>query len=292
MMNREKIALHITSAFCKGEFKISREDAPTVGWEGMPEVYTTNELRKNRATESEIRLFITFSAAMDRSRDADVLWRSSKNLFINDKSFFQPEIVSSYSYQNLLEILKQNKVSQRHNMDVTGWIRIALSLQKCPADDRIRNVIYKGQGDANQLLEAIRQNDIAGKFKYPFLRGPKVGPMWVRMLAYPGMADIRSLQIIPVSIDEDSTLETLKKTLFDMLDVIRIYSKPPGKPVDEGEPYTIPRGSTLMQFAEHVHKDFATKLRYARCWGSARFDGQTIPHEHILQDGDIIELHI
>lgn len=100
------------------------------------------------------------------------------------------------------------------------------------------------------------------------------------------------LEIIPVSITDDSTLESLKKILFDMLNVIRIYSKPPGKPVDEGEPYTIPRGSTLIQFAEHVHKDFATKLRFARCWGSARFEGQTIPHEHILQDGDIIELHI
>ena len=87
-------------------------------------------------------------------------------------------------------------------------------------------------------------------------------------------------------------LEKLRKNLFDMLEVIRIYSKPPGKTMDEGEPYTIPRGSTLMDFTKHVHKDFASNLRFARCWGSAKFDGQSIPHEHILQDGDIIELHI
>jgi uncharacterized protein len=101
-----------------------------------------------------------------------------------------------------------------------------------------------------------------------------------------------TLNVIPVAANEDSGIETLRKNVYDLLDVIRIYSKPPGKPIDEGEPYTVPKGSTLIQFAEHVHKDFVMKLRFARCWGSARFDGQTIPHEHILQDGDVIELHI
>ena len=100
------------------------------------------------------------------------------------------------------------------------------------------------------------------------------------------------MEIIPVSDEDSEGLEQLRKVLFEMLDVIRIYSKPPGKPRDEGEPYTVPRGSSLLQFTEHVHKDFVVNLRFAKCWGSAKFDGQSIPHEHILQDGDIVELHI
>jgi ribosome-interacting GTPase 1 len=100
------------------------------------------------------------------------------------------------------------------------------------------------------------------------------------------------MQTIPVSDNDNRGLEKLRKSLYDMLGVIRVYSKIPGRPVDQGEPYTIPAGSNLMYFAEHVHKDFAVKLRFARCWGSAKFDGQSVPHEHILQDGDVIELHI
>ena len=100
------------------------------------------------------------------------------------------------------------------------------------------------------------------------------------------------LEIVAVSNEDNKPLEKLRKNLFDMLEVIRIYSKPPGKTMDKGQPYTIPRGSTLMDLTEHVHKDFASNLRFARCWGSAKFDGQSIPHGHILQDGDIIELHI
>ena len=100
------------------------------------------------------------------------------------------------------------------------------------------------------------------------------------------------LEIVPISREDEAHLEVLRKKLFDMLDVIRIYSKPPGRDKDTGEPYTIPRGNSLMQFTEHVHKDFAQNLRFARCWGSSKFDGQFIPQDHILQDGDIIELHL
>ncbi len=101
-----------------------------------------------------------------------------------------------------------------------------------------------------------------------------------------------NMEIVPVSNEDNNGLEKLRRSLYDMLGVIRIYSRVPGKTVDQGEPYTIPKGSDLMYFAQHVHRDFADKLRFARCWGSAKFDGQSVPHEHILQDGDIIELHI
>jgi ribosome-interacting GTPase 1 len=44
--------------------------------------------------------------------------------------------------------------------------------------------------------------------------------------------------------------------------------------------------------AETVHKDFARNLRYAQVWGSGKFDGQRVRRDYILQDGNIIELHI
>ena len=87
-------------------------------------------------------------------------------------------------------------------------------------------------------------------------------------------------------------LDELRKRLFALLDVIRIYTKSPGKKRDEGPPYTIKHGSTIMDFAEVVHKDFAEGLKYARVWGSGKFQGQQVPRDHVLSDEDIVELHM
>ena len=55
----------------------------------------------------------------------------------------------------------------------------------------------------------------------------------------------------------------------------------------------LPIGSTVETFEGKVHQDFAEKMKSARVWGdSASFEGQTISREHILQDGDIVELNM
>jgi ribosome-interacting GTPase 1 len=42
-----------------------------------------------------------------------------------------------------------------------------------------------------------------------------------------------------------------------------------------------------------VHQDFAENMKSARVWGtSAAFEGQTVSREHVLQDGDIVELNM
>jgi uncharacterized protein len=52
------------------------------------------------------------------------------------------------------------------------------------------------------------------------------------------------------------------------------------------------RGSTALDAAKSVHKDFGRNLRYAQVWGSGKFDGQRVKRDYVLQDGDVIELHI
>jgi ribosome-interacting GTPase 1 len=75
------------------------------------------------------------------------------------------------------------------------------------------------------------------------------------------------------------------------LNVIRVYSKKPGKPPDLAAPFTCPAGSTVQQMSELVHRDFADKLRSARVWGTGVFDGQTVTRDHVLHDKDVVELH-
>jgi ribosome-interacting GTPase 1 len=88
----------------------------------------------------------------------------------------------------------------------------------------------------------------------------------------------------------DSTAE-LRDRVFKMLNVIRVYTKAPGKPADRKSPFTIPAGGIVEDLAEKIHKDLAAKLTHARIWGSGVHDGQSVGREHILADKDLVELH-
>jgi len=100
------------------------------------------------------------------------------------------------------------------------------------------------------------------------------------------------LPFIAISAKEGNGLEELKLKIYQMLDIIRVYTKAPGKKPDFAEPIILKRGSKLDDAAAEVHKDFAAKLKYARIWGSGKHDGLMAKRDHTLEDGDIIELHL
>jgi small GTP-binding protein len=100
------------------------------------------------------------------------------------------------------------------------------------------------------------------------------------------------LPLIAVSARQGMGLEEFKNRVYEVLDIIRVYTKVPGKKADFNDPIVIPRGSTLADAAAEVHKDFAANMKYARIWGSGKHDGVMAKRDHILEDGDIIELHL
>lgn len=101
-----------------------------------------------------------------------------------------------------------------------------------------------------------------------------------------------SLTIVPVSAVTGEGLDVLKKRIFDFLHVIRVYSKAPGKKPDHSEPFVLKRGTTVIDMARAVHKDFAEKLAYARLWRGTEYTGQMINRDFVLEDEDICELHL
>lgn len=103
---------------------------------------------------------------------------------------------------------------------------------------------------------------------------------------------LAGLPIVVVSALSGEGLEALRRAFFDVLGIIRIYTKIPGKKPDLTAPFVLPRGSTVLNAATAVHKDFATNLRFARVWGKRVFDGQTVHRDHVLEDEDVIELHV
>jgi len=86
-------------------------------------------------------------------------------------------------------------------------------------------------------------------------------------------------------------LDELRQKIFQILDIIRVYTKAPGSKADMTDPIILENGGTLEDAATSVHKDFGKKMKYARIWGSGKFDGVMAKRDHVLQDGDIIELH-
>lgn len=96
-------------------------------------------------------------------------------------------------------------------------------------------------------------------------------------------------EILPISLYSEE-LKNFPKILYEKLDVVRIYTKAPGKKPDFERPYVLKKGSTVMDLALEIHKDIAANLKSARVWGSAKFPGQSVEHSYILADKDIVEL--
>ncbi|HZO13963.1 MAG TPA: TGS domain-containing protein, partial [Polyangiaceae bacterium] len=106
------------------------------------------------------------------------------------------------------------------------------------------------------------------------------------------LAEIRFPSIY-VSAEKDTDLERVGAMLFELLGVVRVYTKVPGKPADHSRPFTIRRGDTVQEIARMVHRGMAQELKFARLWGrGAQFDGQQVGRDHLLADGDVIELHL
>lgn len=94
---------------------------------------------------------------------------------------------------------------------------------------------------------------------------------------------------VPVSAATGYGMEDLKAALYDTIEMIRIYLKPQGQEADMEEPLIVKRGNTVGEVCEVIHRDFKNNFRYAMVWGkSAKFPGQTVGMDHIVEDEDIL----
>jgi len=100
------------------------------------------------------------------------------------------------------------------------------------------------------------------------------------------------LPVLPVSAVSRRNLDRLQQEIVKRLDVIRVYARPPGQEPDLNAPFVVKRGSLLSALSEMIHKDFLKNFKFARVWGSAVHPGQMVGQDYVLQDGDIVELHV
>ena len=97
---------------------------------------------------------------------------------------------------------------------------------------------------------------------------------------------------IAVSARSGRGLDRLRMAVFERLEIMRIYSRAPGRETDLNTPFVMRKGGTHQECAALLHHDFYDKLRSARLWGKGVYDGQLVAREHVLHDGDIVELRI
>ncbi len=165
------------------------------------------------------------------------------------------------------------------------------------ADDLLEEVETTRQLlEKNRVLLGASANSAGATPGVAVKRTLLVGNKLDRPGAEENFAALRDLlddfPMIGVSAETGAGLDQLRRAVFDLLEVIRVFTKAPGKKPDLSAPYVLRRGATVLEAAQHVHKDFASQLKFARVWGHGKFEGQMVERHYVLADGDIVELHI
>jgi uncharacterized protein len=97
--------------------------------------------------------------------------------------------------------------------------------------------------------------------------------------AFPG------LPVVTTSVLDDASLARLKAEAWRLTGLIRVHVR------DGGDPFALPTGSTVLDVAAAIHSDLVREFRGARVWGrSAKFDGQRVGRDHVVLEGDTIEV--
>ncbi len=201
MPNASFLAEIIADDFYNERLKLSeRREQPACNWSDLPEVEAVKQLSAIGTTERTIRVFVTLISAMERARDSSQLWRAAVDLFKSYPEAFDPATVRALPAEKLSDLLRDSKVSRYHKDDFGAWCRISQSLM-CGSGP-VYKVIESGVGDAKELLRDLQSRNNKRQNRYPLLRGPKIGPMWVRIMANPGGANIARLNAVPVAVDK------------------------------------------------------------------------------------------
>ena len=167
------------------------------------------------------------------------------------------------------------------NADATLWI---IDL----ADDDLLDRIEETKtflADAHTNLDEMKVLMVGNKSDAP----AAADRLEVLKETSPGRLPLATVSAASASPKE---IEAFKRLVYDFLDVVRVYTKAPGKKPDFSDPYVVAKGCTVLDVAEKVHRDFVESLKYARIWGEGRTDGIMVPRDFVIGEGDILELHV
>ncbi len=208
----------------------------------------------------------------------DVLMKELYNagIRLNQK---KPDVVISTSSQGGISIMPTVKLTK---IDVQTIADMTAAYGHINA-----TVVVREDIDVEQMLDILSGNRVYIKCVMAI---NKVD------LAKPGQ--LEAVQVmhskyltVPVSAATGYGIEDLKQTLYDTIEMIRIYLKPQGMDADMDVPLIVKKNNTVGEVCELIHRDFKNNFRYAMVWGkSAKFPGQTVGLDHVVQDQDVLTI--
>ena len=99
----------------------------------------------------------------------------------------------------------------------------------------------------------------------------------------------RDLEVVPVSVLDDDTLALLRDRIWTLTGLIRVHLRHDGAVTDD--PIALRPPVTVADAAHTIHHEVGDNCTGGRIWGpSARFDGQRVGRDHLLRDGDELEI--
>lgn len=181
-------------------------------------------------------LFLTLTVSIDYQRDAIALWRSSRQTFEDTATryLFDPKSLHDASPRQIVADMQIHKLSKKPKKDAHIWRTVGVTfLKKWEGDPR--NFLQSCNWDSLAILERLRNDThIYNKravTDYPYLRGPKIGPLWLRMLRdNAGIEQLKVLDKVPIPVDIHVARATLatgvirgsfKSQLYDLFEEIR-----------------------------------------------------------------------
>lgn len=166
----------------------------------------------------------------------------------------------SISKETITEVLREYRI---HNADVI--------LREDITIDRLIDAI-QGNRVYIPAIEVINKIDLVDESYIEELRKQFSGAVFI-------------------SAEKNINLEELKEKIYERLEFVRIYLKPPGRK-PESEPMVLRKGATVKDVCKKLHRDMVQKFRYAKVWGnSVRFPGQRVGLDHRVEDGDVVTIY-
>jgi small GTP-binding protein len=96
-------------------------------------------------------------------------------------------------------------------------------------------------------------------------------------------------EVIPTSSLQNEGFNEMEETIFNKLGKIRVFTRNNAGDIAD-RPIILDKGSTVQDSIEVLSKKMLKFFRFARIWGSGKFDGEKVGLERELQDGDLIQV--
>jgi hypothetical protein len=172
----------------------------------MPEDIMPEGIRRG---SSDHILFITMGISIDYRRSAPALWKSAKASFEDEETryLFDPGEVRRTCVEKLEKDMRKHSLSAKPVKDPLIWKAVATSFAEKWGGDP-RSFLKACDWDAVEILRSLKAGshmDLESGREasdFPYLRGEKIGPLWLRMLKDTCLvSEIRGLDKAPIPVD-------------------------------------------------------------------------------------------